>query len=240
MKNDKKGDNMRLDKFITSVLNVSRQEAKKIIKSKKVTVNDVINTNSDYFVSENDIVKYGEDNLIYKENIYIMMNKPKGYVCANVDNVHKTVFDLIDQKKYNIKNLFTVGRLDVDTTGLLLITSDGALAHKLTSPKNNINKVYFVKCDKDFPDNTNEILEKGVLLKDKDGEEYLSKPSSFEKTKSNEGYITVSEGKFHEVKRLCLSLGLKVTSLHRVKIGNIVLDDSLNIGEYKEINEIKL
>ena len=141
-------------------------------------------------------------------------------------------------KKYNLNKLFTVGRLDVDTTGLLLITSDGEVAHKLTSPKNDIKKVYYVKCDKEFPENANDILHKGVLLKDKDGEAYLSKPSSIELINSNEGLITVSEGKFHEVKRLCLSMGLKVLELHRKQIGNIMLDDNLQIGEYKEIDNI--
>ena len=231
---------MRLDKFITTTLNVSRQEAKKIIKSKKVVINDAIITNSDYNVLDSDKVIYESRLLVYKEHVYIMMNKPKGYVCANVDNVHQTVFSLIDSKKYNLNKLFTVGRLDVDTTGLLLITSDGEVAHKLTSPKNDIKKVYYVKCDKEFPENANDILHKGVLLKDKDGEAYLSKPSSIELINSNEGLITVSEGKFHEVKRLCLSMGLKVLELHRKQIGNIMLDDNLQIGEYKEINNIEI
>ena len=128
---------MRLDKFIMNTLKMSRTDAKKIIKKKLIFVNEKLETSSDYNVLDSDIVMYkdNEDNrvLTYKENVYIMMNKPQGYVCATKDNVNKTVLDLIEE--YDTTKLSIVGRLDKDTEGLLLLTTDGAFLHRITSPK---------------------------------------------------------------------------------------------------------
>lgn len=239
MKNNKKGDNMRLDKFITETLNVSRKDAKQILKSKNILVDNAIITDGGYNLKKESIVLYNGKELIYKENIYLMMNKKKGYVSANQDKYHKTVFDLIDNKKYNINKLFTVGRLDIDTTGLLLITSDGDFSHYLTSPKNNISKTYYVETDNSFPDNAIYELREGIKLIDDDKKEYLSKPAKIEyiDEKKDKAYITVTEGKFHEVKKLCGHFGLKVLNLHRISIGKVVLDKDLQEGMIRELTE---
>lgn len=230
---------MRLDKYITVVLNVTRSEAKKIIKSKKVIINEKVITDSSYDITSNDNVYYDNNKLVYKENIYIMMNKEAGFVCANSDKYHKTVFELINNNKYNINKLFTVGRLDIDTTGLLIITNDGYFAHKLTSPKKGVSKKYYVVVNDSFPENAFDILKKGVSLKDDDGSEYISKPAYIEYVNDlrKEAYITITEGKFHEVKKLCAHFGLKVLKLHRCSIGALVLDESLKFGMYREMTD---
>lgn len=229
---------MRLDKYITLGLNVTRSEAKKIIKNKKIVINNKTITDSSYNVLETDDVIYENSKIEYKEKIYIMMNKKTGYVCANCDNLYPTVFELLDNKIYNPNKLFTIGRLDVDTTGLLIITNDGDLAHKITSPKSNIKKVYYVEVDGEFPKECSEKLASGIILTGEDGEEYKAKPASidFIGDLKNKAYITVTEGKFHEVKKLCAYFGLKVLKLHRNQIGSLILDESLDIGMYKEIS----
>ena len=170
------------------------------------------------------------------------MNKKSGYVCANCDNLYPTVFELLDNKIYNPNKLFTIGRLDVDTTGLLIITNDGDLAHKITSPKSNIKKVYYVEVDGEFPKECSEKLASGIILTTEDGEEYKAKPASidFIDDLKNKAYITVTEGKFHEVKKICKYFGLNVLKLHRVQIGELMLDKNLKTGIYRELTKEEL
>lgn len=233
---------MRLDKYITLGLNVTRSEAKKIIKNKKIVINNKTITDSSYNVLETDDVLYENSKIEYKEKIYIMMNKKSGYVCANCDNLYPTVFELLDNKIYNPNKLFTIGRLDVDTTGLLIITNDGDLAHKITSPKSNIKKVYYVEVDGSFLAGCSNILQEGITLKDEDGNEYKTRPVNidFLNEEKNKAYITVTEGKFHEVKKICKYFGLNVLKLHRVQIGELMLDKNLKTGIYRELTKEEL
>lgn len=239
MKKQDKGEYMRLDKYISISLNLTRSESKKIITSKKIKVNQKVITKSDYNVEENDIVTYNDKEIIYEENIYIMMNKPAGYVCSHYDNRNKTIFDLISD--YNRNRLSIVGRLDIDTEGLLLITSDGKLLHELTSPKKDKEKKYYVECEKDFTLEDIVKFKEGIVILLEDGEEYKCKEANLEIIDGNKAYITIKEGKFHQIKKMCERINNKVTYLERISIDSLTLDNSLNKGSYRHLteNEVK-
>lgn len=226
---------MRLDKYIATCLFLTRSQAKDLIRSKKIKINNVVITDANHKTKENDYVTFDDKELVYEENIYLMMNKPKGYVSSTDDPTNKTVLDLI--KDYNIKRLMIVGRLDIDTTGLLLITSDGSFVHKLTSPNNHIEKKYYVICDKEFDSEDVLMFNKGITIYlDKDTE-YKCKSAKLEILNNrNEAYITISEGKFHQVKKMCSAVDKKVLELKRVGIGKLKLDPMLNEGEYRALN----
>ena len=160
-----------------------------------------------------------------------MMNKPKGYVCANIDKINPTVFDLIKIEDYK-KDLFTYGRLDKDTEGLLIISNDGKLAHELLSPKHHVEKKYYVEFDGIINNNKISKLENGILI---DGE--LTKKAKLEKINENSAYITIVEGKFHQVKKMFASVELEVTYLKRIQFGKLFLDENLKLGEYRRLNE---
>ena len=229
---------MRLDKYLTYALSLSRNDSRKLIKSKRITVNDKEVYKNDQYLNDGDYVKLDGEIITYKEFIYLMMNKPVGYVCANSDNVHKTVFELIDGfEKYN---LFTVGRLDIDTTGLLLITNNGSFAHKLTSPKYDCEKKYYVETDIDFEKDDIDKMLSGLLLYEEKDKPFVSKPAKLEIIEKNKGYITITEGKYHQVKKLCKACGKTVISLKRVSMGDLVLDESIELGKYRELTEEEL
>lgn len=226
---------MRLDKYISLSLNLTRSESKKIISSKKIKINQKVITKSDYNVEENDFVTYNDKEVIYEENIYLMMNKPQGYVCSHFDNHNKTVFDLISD--YNRNRLSIVGRLDIDTEGLLLITSDGKLLHELTSPKKDKEKKYYVECEKDFTVEDVSKVKVGITIVLEDGEEYKCKEGKLEILERNKAYITIKEGKFHQIKKMCEKLNNKVTYLKRVSIDSLLLDNSLEVGSYRHLTQ---
>ncbi len=221
---------MRLDKFLKEVGLGSRSEVKKIIKQKRVLVNDELITNDAYNVNENeDIIKVDGIVQTYLKYIYIMLNKPKGYVTARIDNIYPTVIDLI--KEYKHLELFPVGRLDLDTEGLLLITNNGVLAHKLLQPKYHVDKTYYLKTD--LPLTTFDIknIEQGVMLDNK-----LTKPSKL--IEAQDGYyLTITEGRFHQVKRMIASVGKNVIYLKRISFGPLMLDDNLKLGEYRILSK---
>lgn len=225
---------MRLDKYVMNALQISKSDAKRIIKQKQIYINDNIVTNCDFSISD-EIIRYGQKELIYKENIYLIMNKPKGYVCAKSDNVNPTVMDLITD--YDVRKLNIVGRLDKDTTGLLIITTDGNMVHHLTSPKHNKEKEYYVLCDKPF--NENDVLraKEGVEIKDEDGSNYVCKSSIIKINRKNNygAYITITEGKFHQIKKMCKTLNKEVLELSRIRISELVLEDNLQLGCYREL-----
>lgn len=225
---------MRLDKYVMNALQISKSDAKRIIKQKQIYINDNIVTNCDFSISD-EIIRYGQKELIYKENIYLVMNKPKGYVCAKSDNVNPTVMDLITD--YDVRKLNIVGRLDKDTTGLLIITTDGKMVHHLTSPKHNKEKEYYVLCDKPF--NENDVLraKEGVEIKDEDGSNYVCKSSIIKINRKNNygAYITITEGKFHQIKKMCKALNKEVLELSRIRISELVLEDNLQLGCYREL-----
>lgn len=228
---------MRLDKYLTKTIIGSRKKAKDLIKKKKIYVEDEIITNESFQVNSNSNVYYEQDNkkekLIYEEYIYLMLNKPKDYVCATKDNLHKSVLELI--KEYDERELHIVGRLDIDTEGLLLITDDGAFTHKITSPKSNISKKYYVVFEGKLDECANQKVEEGIILDD--GIRTL--PGVLEIVDSNSAYITIFEGRFHQVKKMFSALNTKVTYLKRVQIASLNLD--VELGCYRKLSseEIK-
>lgn len=219
---------MRLDKFLKETGFGTRKEVKIIIRQKRVQVNDSIINNDGLNIDENnDIVKVDNNVVSYVKNIYIMLNKPQGVVSATADNVHQTVIDLINEYKH--LNLFPVGRLDIDTVGLLLITNDGELSHNLLSPKKHVDKTYLLTTDLPLSKEDIEIIENGVMI---DNE--LTLPAQLEfLNKDNSYYLTIKEGKFHQVKRMIQAVNKKVTFLKRISFGPLKLDENLEIGKYR-------
>lgn len=228
---------MRLDKFLKETGFGTRKEVKIIIKQKRVQVNDSIINNDGLNIDENnDIVKVDNNVVSYVKYIYIMLNKPQGVVSATADNVHQTVIDLINEYKH--LNLFPVGRLDIDTVGLLLITNDGELSHNLLSPKKHVDKTYLLTTDLPLTKEDIEIIENGVII---DNE--LTLPARLESlNKDNSYYLTIKEGKFHQVKRMIQAVNKKVTFLKRISFGPLKLDENLEIGKYRVLTneEIEL
>lgn len=224
---------MRLDKYVSTALGVSRNDARQILKKKKIKVDGLIVDKFDYNVDQYQInIEYQNNKISYQQFIYIMLNKPKGYVCATIDNLYPTVIDIISDNFPN-KNLSIAGRLDVDTEGLVLITNDGPMLHKITSPKSNTKKKYYVEVEGTFDKDDIEIIKNGVTLYDGVDKSYLTKPAELEIIDNNRAYISISEGRYHQVKKMCLSLGKKVTFLKRISIGNLTLDNNLSVGQFR-------
>ncbi len=225
---------IRLDKFFSSQGVCSRKELKDLIKKGLVTVNGSAKVKSDMKIDpQNDAVTYSGREIKYKEYIYIMLNKPKGVVSATEDKNEKTVLDLLPDE-FIRKGLFPVGRLDKDTTGLLIITDDGELAHKALSPKNHVEKTYIAKLIKEISDEDIKLIEKGIELADG----YKCMPAKLKRLEDNEDYdisITICEGKYHQVKRMFAAVGNRVEALRRISMGELKLDENLAEGECKEI-----
>ncbi|QXW65963.1 pseudouridine synthase [Streptobacillus moniliformis] len=221
---------MRLDKFLANSGIGTRKEVKEIIKNRKIFVNDKIVMSSDLKIDETkDIIKYENNVINYTKFRYIMLNKPKGYISATNDNKQKTVLDLItDFKTYK---LFPVGRLDIDTEGLLLLTNDGDLAHNLLSPKKHVEKKYYVELSQDISSDDISNIEKGIDI----GEGIITKLSKIIKVDDNKLYIIITEGKFHQVKRMFKAVNNEVKYLKRISMGSLILDEKLNLGEYREL-----
>ena len=247
---------MRLDKFLANSGIGTRKEVKEILKNKKVSVNDVFVKDGKIQINEEkDIVKCENKIINYKPFVYIMMNKPAGVISATEDNYHKTVIDLL-KNEYSTYNIFPVGRLDIDTEGLLLLTNDGILSHNLLSPKKHVDKKYYVKIAKSLSENDIKTLENGIKLEENfvtkkakveivcNDSEKESEDFNFFENKNNKNenlvYITISEGKFHQVKRMFKAVNNEVLYLKRVKMGNLLLDEKLELGEYRELTKEEL
>ena len=229
---------MRLDKFLANSGIGTRKEVKEILKRGKISVNGIFIKDGRIHINEKkDIIKYEDKVVGYKPFVYIMMNKPAGVVSATEDNHHKTVIDLLNDK-YRTYDIFPVGRLDIDTEGLLLLTNDGVLSHNLLSPKKHVSKKYYVKIAKPLSENDVKILENGIKLE----ENFITKKAKVEiisedscENDNNQVYITISEGKFHQVKRMFKAVNNEVLYLKRVKMGSLSLDENLKLGEYREL-----
>ena len=217
---------IRLDKMLAHMGYGSRKEVKELIRKGYVSVNGEIIKSDDLKVNDDDEVIIFDEVVNYDEFVYLMLNKPDGYVSATFDNNLPTVLDLI--YGYESRNLFPVGRLDIDTYGLLILTNDGKLAHMLLSPKNHVEKKYYLKYDGKYKENFVDIFKKGIPLDD-----FVCKPAKFEDLGNNEAYITISEGKFHQIKRMMEYVGCEVTYLERIEFGNIKLDTNLKRGEFR-------
>ena len=230
---------MRLDKFISTTTTLSRAEAKKIIK-KGILINDKLIKTPDYKIDEfKDQVIVNGNRLVYQKYVYIMMNKPKDTVSATEDAIERTVVDILRDED-RIYKVFPVGRLDKDTEGLMLLTNDGELAHKLISPKKDVEKKYYVEVSGELKNEHLKIIKEGVILEDG----YRCKPARLEILDSSEGNskanIFITEGKFHQVKRMMKSLGATVTYLKRLSIGSLKLDENLKLGEYRYLTDDEL
>ncbi|MBO0432427.1 pseudouridine synthase [Enterococcus sp. DIV0660C] len=228
---------MRLDKFLADVGLGSRKEVKGLIKKGQVTVNGKVIKSDKFQVKElTDEIAYLDEKLTYQKNFYYLLNKPAGVVSATQDNYDETVLDLLNDFDYR-EDLFPVGRLDKDTEGLLLITNDGALAHRLLSPKKHVEKEYFAKVTGVMTAEDVQSFSKGLVISQ--GEETLPAVLMIdavnEVEETSEIRLILHEGKFHQVKRMVKAVGKEVTYLKRIRMGNVVLPADLALGEYREL-----
>lgn len=229
---------IRLDKFLSEMSGWTRSEVKKIVRTGSVTVDGNEVKKPETKIDEKlAIVRVDGRQIKYNKYEYYMLNKPKGFVSATTDREHKTVVDIISSSKK--KDLFPVGRLDIDTEGLLLITNDGELAHRLLSPKNHVEKTYYVEVSGILDDVDVDAVEEGLDI----GEEKKTIPAKMEILKTDiqnnisSCYLTIHEGKFHQVKRMMKKLGKTVTYLKRVSMGSLILDSKLKKGNYRKLTE---
>lgn len=232
---------LRLDKYLADMGVGTRQEVKQKIRKGMVTINgEVIKAPERKVEPQNSTVCVNGQQISYVTYEYYMLNKPAGVISATEDKREKTVIDCIESKKR--KDLFPVGRLDKDTEGLLLITNDGALAHRLLSPKKHVNKVYYAKIDGYVTEETKRNFAVGVNIGTNEQEE-ITMPAELEiihAGEESEIRLTIQEGKFHQVKRMFESQGMKVTYLKRESMGSLKLDNSLKIGEYRPLTKTEL
>lgn len=224
---------MRLDKFIAEQTGLTRSQAAKALKSGVVSVNEKIEKSGARKVSAEDAIRYECELLEWVEGgQYFMLYKPQGYVCSHDDGEYPTVFQFFDYPLMN--KLHTAGRLDVDTTGLVLLTDDGQWSHRITSPKHHCEKTYLVTLADPVEAFYAQQLAEGILLR---GEKEPCLPAKMEILDDYNVNLTISEGRYHQVKRMFAALGNKVEALHRWRIGNIVLDESLEEGEYRALSD---
>ncbi len=227
---------MRLDKYISQISDLSRKDVKRIIKTGVVTINEEVCKDASRHVLETDIVCAEGEPLAPPRPRYFMLHKPQGYVCVTKDRDHPTVLELLDDEP-NIDKLQIAGRLDIDTTGLVLITDDGKWNHAVTSPKRDCKKTYHVTTAQNIEQDAIEQFAQGVIL---EGEMKPTLPASLEILFANEAKLTISEGKYHQVKRMFGAIGNRVTELHREKVGDILLDQNLDLGDYRELTDTEI
>ena len=235
---------MRLDKYLGNSGVGTRKEIKEFLKKRKIKVNDKIVIDGSIKIKEyEDVIKF-EDNIVeYKPFVYIMLNKPSGVISATEDKRHKTVIDILEDN-YKTYNIFPIGRLDIDTEGLLLLTNDGQLSHNLLSPNKHVDKKYYVELKTEITAEMIEKLENGIRLE----ENFITKNAKIEVMKDEKNiekdlkkvFITITEGKFHQVKRMFKAVNNEVLYLKRVQMGNLKLDKKLSLGEYRELTENEL
>ncbi|MGD7024290.1 rRNA pseudouridine synthase [Rossellomorea vietnamensis] len=227
---------MRIDKLLSNMGYGSRKEVKKHLKGGGTIVNGEVVKDAKFQVDpEKDTVTVHGEEVVYKEFVYLMMNKPPGVLSATEDAEGETVIDLLEMED-QIFNPFPVGRLDKDTEGLLLITNDGQLSHQLLSPKKHVPKTYFAVIDGEVTEEDVTAFAKGVTLDDG----YETKPGELEIISSglrSEIQLTITEGKFHQVKRMFEAVGKRVIYLKRMSMGPLPLDETLELGEYRELTE---
>lgn len=221
---------MRLDKFFSEQKILSRKEVTDKIKKGCITVNGVVAKKADVKIDENkDVITLDDKVVQYKKYVYLLLNKPQGYVSSTDDPRDKTVLDLLppDLRKFD---LFPCGRLDKDTVGLVILTNDGVSAHNNLSPKRHVKKKYFFTTADDYTNQDIDAIQAGITLADG----WTTKPCEIERIDDKNGYITLVEGKYHEIKRLFGARGNKIVFLQRVSFSSIVLGD-LPEGEYRHL-----
>ncbi len=236
---------MRLDKYLSDYTELTRSQAKKVIRQGRVTVNGTVSEKGENRVEVSDTVLFDEKPVRVQKYQYIMLNKPAGLVSATTDDVNETVVEYIKGKTpvgqdaseleemFLAKDLFPVGRLDKDTEGLLILTNDGAVAHRLLSPRRHVDKTYFVRVDTRIDESDRIRMREGLDI----GEKKETRPAELEIVSETEAYLTITEGKFHQVKRMFAKLGKKVLYLKRVRMGKLELDEKLMVGDWRFLTE---
>lgn len=232
---------MRLDKFLVTCAVGSRTEVKNLLKAGRVTVNGKKEKSAKLQINEErDEIRFDGQVLEYEEFVYYMMNKPQGVISATEDSKHRTVLDLLDDIA-RTKEVFPVGRLDIDTHGLLLLTNDGQLAHALLSPKHHVDKTYLAHVEGIMTQEDVETFVKGIPLKD-----FTCQPAKLEivsvDSVKNQSLVrvTIAEGKFHQVKRMVAYCGKEVVDLQRLTMGTLALDENLERGEWRRLTNEEL
>ena len=219
---------MRLDKYLADMKAGTRSSVKELIRKGRVSVNGEIIKDAGKKIETTDEIRIDGELLTYVEYEYILLNKPQGYVCALEDRRYPVVMELLETKR---KDLVPVGRLDVDTEGVLLLTNDGMLNHKLLAPKSHVDKKYYAEVDRDIPEEAAELFSQEMDLGD-----FISKPAHLEILDKRKAFLTIQEGKFHQVKRMFEKIGCTVTYLKRVSFGPLELKD-LSVGGYRSLSE---
>lgn len=223
---------MRIDKYLADMGVGSRSEIKTLLKKGEVTLNDHrVKAAKTQINLYEDRITVNQKVIAYEPFVYLMLNKPKGVISATKDDRHKTLLDLIND--YQHLDLFPVGRLDKDTEGLILITNNGKFNHLLMSPQHHVSKTYYVETKHVIEENTINIFKEGIPLK-----EGKLKPASLEIIESNSAKITITEGKFHQIKRMFHYVNNEVTYLKRLKIAELTLDETLPPGGYRKLTEV--
>ncbi|MCG3726648.1 16S rRNA pseudouridine(516) synthase RsuA [Vibrio cincinnatiensis] len=223
---------MRLDKFLCDALGTTRKESTSLLKSGEVTVDDIVQKSGSFKVKSDACVEWQGRSICLTGPRYIMLHKPQGYVCSHEDSFNQTAFVLLDE--VNLRDLHFAGRLDADTTGLVLITDDGQWSHRITSPKHHCEKTYRVWLADPVEPHYAEQFALGIELR---SERELTRPAQLEIIDETQVLLTIHEGKYHQVKRMFAALGNKVIGLHRERVGEIVLDETLEPGEYRRLTE---
>ena len=233
---------MRIDKFLANQGIGSRSQVKQYIKKGMISVNGIVCKSPEQKIDENaDQISYNGKVIGYQKHHYYMLNKPSGCVSATNDNLHITVLDLL-KASVPVKNLFPVGRLDIDTEGLLLITDDGELSHNLLSPSKHVAKTYFARIDGLATEEHIKAFKEGLDI----GDDKPTKPGTLVikntdlGTQTSEILLTITEGRYHQVKRSFEALGMKVIYLKRLSMGSLTLDEALAPGEFRELTGTEL
>ena len=228
---------MRLDKFLSVTATATRNEAGKAARSGRILVNGIaIKDASLHIDPEKDAVEYCGELVRYRKYTYIMLNKPQGYVSATEDGKDKTVLELLPEKLRDI-GLFPCGRLDKNTTGLMLLTDNGELGHKLLAPKSHVSKTYGFKCEEPLSEEDASKLEQGVYI----AGGYLTKPAKIMLLESKTaGEITITEGKYHQIKFMFEAVKNKITELERLSFGPLKRDKNLERGEWRYLTDSEI
>ncbi len=229
---------MRLDKFVSHATGLPREISKRLIRKRQVQVNGTMVSNAAFQVEDTDIVTLEDETLHIQGPRYLMLHKPAGVVCATEDGDHPTVLDLIEDM--DTEGLSIGGRLDIDTTGLVLLSDDGQWLHRVTSPRHLFSKVYRATLQEPLDQQTIDSFATGMLLR---GEDKPTAPAQCEALPLPDQHgarVTLNEGRYHQVKRMFAACGNHVLSLHREKIGAIALDDTLAEGEYRALTDAEI
>jgi 16S rRNA pseudouridine516 synthase len=225
---------IRLDQFIANSSELSRKDAKRAIGRKRVSVDGEIVTSPNVKIPDTSHVILDGTPLSLPSELYLMLHKPSGYVSATRDGEHPTVLDLLPAELARRTGLHIAGRLDMDTTGLLLLTTDGQWSHRITSPRHACRKVYRVSLDRPLDTTAQKTLENGLML---EGEKHPTLPAEVHRLEDRLIELTIGEGRYHQVKRMMAAAGNHVTGLHRQRVGAITLDPALEPGQFRALTQ---